>query len=101
MSPDIAGQVRSLLFAQGSDRVGEWSVQHQRHVSQVDEGFGSAIEASAAGAVRNGDRRCNRLGDPGGQGRTTPETRRRSSEARMCHGEMMADHVEHSVERLI
>ena len=34
-------------------------------MSQVDAGFGSAIEASAAGAVRNGDRRCNRLGDPG------------------------------------
>ncbi len=83
--------------------MGEWSVQPRpvRHVSQVDVGFGLAIEASAAGAVRNGDWRRNRLGDPGGQGRTNPETRRRSSEARMCHVEMMADHVERSVERLI
>ncbi len=70
-------------------------------MSQVDVGSGSAIGTGAAGAVRNGDWRRNRLGDPGGQGRTNPETRRRSSEARMCHGEMMADHVEHSVDRLI
>jgi hypothetical protein len=68
-------------------------------VSPVDAGFGSAIETSAAGVVRNGDWRRNRLGDPGGQGRTSPETRRRSSEARTCHVEMMADHAEHSVER--
>ncbi len=77
----------------------EWSVRERRLLSLEDAGSGSAIEAGAAGAVRNGDWRRNRLGDPGGQGRTNPETRRRSSEARMGHGVMMADHVGHYVER--
>jgi hypothetical protein len=84
------------MFGQWSDQVREWSVRERRRLSQDD---GSAIEAGAAGAVRNGDWRRNRLGDPGGQGRTNPETRRRSSEARICHGVMMADHVGHYVER--
>ncbi len=33
-------------------------------LSQDGMGFGSAIEAGVAGAVRNGDWRRNRLGDP-------------------------------------
>jgi hypothetical protein len=36
---------------------------------------------------------------PEDQGRTNPETRRRSSEARIRHKEMTADHVGHSRER--
>ena len=36
---------------------------------------------------------------PEDRGRTNPETRRRSSEARLRHKEMTADHMGHSVER--
>jgi hypothetical protein len=52
------------LFGQGSVQVREWSVRERRRLSQDDAGFrlGSAIEAGAAGAVRNEDRRRNRLG---------------------------------------
>ena len=42
----------------------EWPVRERSRLSQDGVGFGSAIEASAAGAVCNGDWRCNRLGDP-------------------------------------
>ncbi len=42
----------------------EWSVRERRRLSQDGVGYGSAIEAGAAGAVRNGDWRRNRLGDP-------------------------------------
>ena len=47
------------------DRSGHGMVSPRAETSSHDGvGFGSAIEAGAAGAVRNGDWRCNRLGDP-------------------------------------
>jgi hypothetical protein len=48
---------------QGSVPVMDWPVREHPRLSQDGAGFGSAIEAGAAGAVGNGDWRCNRLGD--------------------------------------
>ena len=81
-SYDRAWYMGSYMFEQGPVRDVEWSVRERSRLSQDGAGFGSAIEAGAAGAVRNGEWRRNRLGDPGAQERTNPETRRRSSEAR-------------------
>ncbi len=39
-------------------------ILERKRLSQDGVDFGSANEAGAAGAVRNGDWRCNRLGDP-------------------------------------
>jgi hypothetical protein len=52
------------LFGQEYVKDMEWSDRERRRMNQDDTGFRSAIEAGAAGAVRHGDRRRNRLGDP-------------------------------------
>ncbi len=69
---------RRPVFGQRAVQVMEWSVRERRRRSHDCAGFGSAIEAGGsaieaggsaieagtAGAVGNGDWRCNRLGDP-------------------------------------
>ena len=89
------GRGRHSVLGRGSVEVREWSVRERRRLGQDGAGFGSAMEAVArlgpsAGAVGNGGRRRNRLGDA--------ETEE-EAEARAGHGVMMADHMGHGVER--
>ncbi len=72
-------------------RKGVWTGVHSDHGMVSPRAWTSESKRRGPGLaielvhISKGDRRCNRLGDPEPSGRTNPETRRRSSEARRCH----------------
>ncbi len=78
----------------------ERRARERRRLSQDGAGFGSAMGTSAAGAVRNGDWRRNRLGDPETKEGLIPRLGGGARSARRggnVTGAVMADHIGHYV----